>query len=438
MRHVFLVNPVSGKADASLTLVPRIVEACAAAGVDYEITLTEYPGHGARLARQWAETGEPVRLYACGGDGTFNEVLRGAMGWANAAVGCVPCGSGNDFIRNYGTAEQFLNLDAQLNGSEQAIDLMETSAGLCASICAAGLDAQVAYGIPKFRRLPFCGGSMAYKLSIVQNVCGPLGHRLAIQMDDEQLEEDCLMVAICNGSCYGGGFCAAPQASLQDGLLDVIVVRKVSRLRIAKVISLYKTGAHLKNGQVVPELADVILYRKARQVRLNCLDGQPIVATVDGECAPRQELNARVLPLAGRILLPRGVAARQPPPRRCNKAMKKGRQTMRKCVCRLSAFLCLCKLSVGLVLRRLALVAALPQGQGVLQVHAQALVQLRGVQHRDHQAEHHAHAGVNDAGQRVGHVVGGGLGEHDHEIHHGARLNGVVCAEHQIDVNHAE
>ena len=258
MRHVFLVNPVSGKADASLTLVPRIVEACAAAGVDYEIALTEYPGHGARLARQWAETGEPVRLYACGGDGTFNEVLRGAMGWANAAVGCVPCGSGNDFIRNYGTAEQFLNLDAQLNGSEQAIDLMETSAGLCASICAAGLDAQVAYGIPKFRRLPFCGGSMAYKLSIVQNVCGPLGHRLAIQVDDEQLEEDCLMVAICNGSCYGGGFCAAPQASLQDGLLDVIVVRKVSRLRIAKVISLYKTWAHLKNGQVVPELAGLL------------------------------------------------------------------------------------------------------------------------------------------------------------------------------------
>ena len=52
MRHVFLVNPVSGKADASLTLVPRIVEACAAAGADYEITLTEYPGHGARLGLQ--------------------------------------------------------------------------------------------------------------------------------------------------------------------------------------------------------------------------------------------------------------------------------------------------------------------------------------------------------------------------------------------------
>lgn len=312
MQPVFIINPTAGKLDASVALIPQIHAAASRAGVKPIVEITRRPGHACDLAAKYAASGEEVALYACGGDGTLNEVLQGVIGCPNAAVGCVPCGSGNDFIRNYGTAEQFLNLDAQLNGSEQAIDLMETSAGLCASICAAGLDAQVAYGIPKFRRLPFCGGSMAYKLSIVQNVCGPLGHRLAIQMDDEQLEEDCLMVAICNGSCYGGGFCAAPQASLQDGLLDVIVVRKVSRLRIAKVISLYKTGAHLKNGQVVPELADVILYRQARQVRLNCLDGQPIVATVDGECAPRQELNARVLPLAGRILLPRGVSARQP------------------------------------------------------------------------------------------------------------------------------
>ena len=312
MKHLFIVNPVAGGKDRREYVAEQACRALEGSEDAYEVYVTTAPMDACAKIAAEAASGEELRVYACGGDGTFNEVLRGAMGWANAAVGCVPCGSGNDFIRNYGTAEQFLNLDAQLNGSEQAIDLMETSAGLCASICAAGLDAQVAYGIPKFRRLPFCGGSMAYKLSIVQNVCGPLGHRLAIQMDDEQMEEDCLMVAICNGCCYGGGFCAAPQASLQDGLLDVIVVRKVSRLRIARVVSLYKTGAHLKNGQVVPELADVILYRQARQVRLNCLDGQPIVATVDGECAPRQELSVRVLPLAGRILLPRGVAARQP------------------------------------------------------------------------------------------------------------------------------
>lgn len=311
MRHVFLVNPVSGKADASLTLVPRIVEACAAAGVDYEIALTEYPGHGAKLARHWASSGEPVRLYACGGDGTFNEVLRGAMGWANAAVGCVPCGSGNDFIRNYGTAEQFLNLDAQLNGSEQAIDLMETSAGLCASICAAGLDAQVAYGIPKFRRIPLCGGEMAYALSIVEQLCGQIGRKIEYDIDGEKLTVDCLMCAICNGKAYGGGFLAAPEAVPDDGWMDVVIIRKVGRLTIAKLLGMYKRGGHFVHGQLTEQAKPYFIYRRAKQVTLRPVDGRgPIVATADGECAPCDRVEIALHPQSARILLPKAAYER--------------------------------------------------------------------------------------------------------------------------------
>ncbi|MBQ8647619.1 MAG: YegS/Rv2252/BmrU family lipid kinase [Oscillospiraceae bacterium] len=307
MRYVLIVNPVSGKADASLTLVPRIVEACAKADVEYEICLTDHRGHAEELARSEAEKGEPVRLYACGGDGTLNEVLRGACGYDNAAVGCVPCGSGNDFIRNFGTKAQFADLDAQIEGTEYPIDLMSTNAGLCASICAAGLDAQVAYGIPKFRRFPLCGGSMAYLLSIAGSLCGKLGHRLSSEVDGRRMTEDCLLVAICNGTTYGGGFNAAPEADLQDGLLDVIVVRKVSRLRIAGILGIYKKGAHLKNGVVQPSVEDVLIYRRARSVKLHCLDDRDIIATVDGECAPTREVSVRVMPLAGRVVLPKGV-----------------------------------------------------------------------------------------------------------------------------------
>ena len=167
MRHVFIVNPVSGKADASGTLVPQIIEAAKSLGADYEILLTEYPGHGVELAAEQAETGEEVRLYACGGDGTFNEVIRGARGHANAAVGCIPCGSGNDFVRNFGGREPFLDLKRMMCGQAVNIDLIQTEKGIATTICSAGLDAQVAYGSPKFRRLPFCGGTMAYNLSIV-------------------------------------------------------------------------------------------------------------------------------------------------------------------------------------------------------------------------------------------------------------------------------
>ncbi len=307
MRHVFVVNPISGKADASGTLVPRIIEAAKALGAEYSIHLTEYPRHADRLARKEAEKGDEVRLYACGGDGTLNEVLLGAMGFANAAVGCVPCGSGNDFVRNFGGSEPFLDLADLMQGFAVPIDLIDTGHGIAAAICAAGLDAQVAYGIPRFRRIPLCGGSMAYNLSIVSSICGKLGHKLRIRADGEVFTGEFLMLAICNGTSYGGGFKAAPQARMDDGLLDLVMVRKIGRVQIAKVIGVYKNGGHMQNGRVLPQFESLIQHRQVRHVSLETLDGRPIIVTEDGECAPRNALDVRVVPGAGRILLPRSL-----------------------------------------------------------------------------------------------------------------------------------
>lgn len=307
MRHVFIVNPVSGKADASGILVPRIIQAAVHLNLDYQILLTEKPGHGVELAQQQAEQEADVRLYACGGDGTLNEVLRGSRGYGNVQVACVPCGSGNDFVRNFGGSAPFLDLENLIQGDAVPMDLIETDQGLAAAICSAGLDAQVAYGIPKFRRIPLCGGSMAYKLSILQAVGGKLGHRLRIHADDEVITDDFLMLALCNGSTYGGGFCAAPQACMNDGLLELVMVRKISRLQIARLIGDYKKGLHMQGDQVASAYRNIILYRKVRRMRLETLDGQPIVVTRDGECAPYNHLRAQVLPSAARIVLPRSV-----------------------------------------------------------------------------------------------------------------------------------
>lgn len=307
MRHVFIVNPVSGKADASGTLVPAIITAAKTLGVEYEILLTERPGHGEELARQRARAGEPVRLYACGGDGTLNEVLQGARGFSNAAVGCVPCGSGNDFVRNFGKREDFLDLARLMRGEERTIDLIDTDRGMACTICSAGLDAQVAYGIPKFRRLPFCGGSMAYNLSILQAVCGPLGHRLRVVADGEEITGEFLMLAICNGCAYGGGYLAAPEADMRDGLLDLMLIKKIGRLTAARVIGGYKKGEHIKNGAVTEPFRNILLFRRVREVSVQVLDSRPLVVTRDGECEERMSLNARVSPAAARVLVPAGM-----------------------------------------------------------------------------------------------------------------------------------
>ncbi len=308
MHTLFLLNPAAGKTDCTRQLPEQIRAAAARAGLapeDYTIRITSHAGHARELARAAAQTGEPVRIFTAGGDGTFNEALTGVYGFPNAAVGCLPYGSGNDFLRTFGTREEFLDLDAQLAGGEVPIDLMQTNLGLSATICAAGLDAQVAYGIPKFRRIPLCGGEVSYLLSIVEQLCGHIGRRVEYTIDDEVLTVDCLMCAICNGRAYGGGFCAGPEAQPDDGWLDVFIVRKVSRLTIAKLLSLYKKGRHFQNGKLTAAAEPYFIYRRAKKVGLRAADGRgPIIATADGECVPCQQVSVEVQPLAGRVLLP--------------------------------------------------------------------------------------------------------------------------------------
>ena len=117
MEQVFFINPVAGKRDASAELVPRIQAAARQLQLPQpQIVVTQYAGQAREAAHRYAASGTPVALYACGGDGTLNELVQGAAGSASVAVGCVPCGSGNDYVRNFGAAGQapFLDFAAQL------------------------------------------------------------------------------------------------------------------------------------------------------------------------------------------------------------------------------------------------------------------------------------------------------------------------------------
>ena len=269
MHTLFLLNPAAGKADCTRTLPQQIAAAAAGAGLapeDYTIRVTTHAGHARELSRAAAaaaqKAGVELRIFTAGGDGTFNEALTGAHGFDKTAVGCLPMA--------VATTSAHLRYKGGVSGSGRPagrrvvpIDLMRTSLGLSATICAAGLDAQVAYGIPKFRRIPLCGGEAAYALSIVQQLCGHIGRRVEYVIDGEVLTVDCLMCAVCNGRAYGGGFMAGPEAQPDDGWLDVFIVRKVSRRVIAKLLMLYKNGQHFQNGQLT-ELQSPTLFIAAQ------------------------------------------------------------------------------------------------------------------------------------------------------------------------------
>ena len=316
MEYYFFINPVAGRTNISGSLPPLIrsvAQHCGIAPERLHISVTQYPGHAREMAREAAASGQEAWLFAAGGDGTLNEVVSGAMGSPNAAVGCLPYGSGNDFLRNFGEQEEFCDLENQLRGGTMPIDLIQTQRGCAASICSAGLDARVAYGIPAFRRLPFCGGGMAYKLSILRELTRKCNQKLDFVIDGRRFTEDCLLVAVCNGRAYGGGFLAAPQARMDDGILDVIAVRNLPLWRIPGALACYQKGTHfLQNGAIIPELADAILYCRAQNVEIRPANaGETMIVNVDGECGPDTSLQARLLPLAGRVVLPASVMRRQ-------------------------------------------------------------------------------------------------------------------------------
>lgn len=246
MRHIFLVNPKAGKGRAAKEFVPAVHAYFKQHGRDpYGVVMIESAEQAEQTARKYAAAGGEVRLYACGGDGTADSVLNGMQGYPNAALGFVPFGTANDFIRTFGSAEDFQNIDAQVRGEEWEIDLIRCADRYALNQCSMGMDADVCAHKDRFSALPLISGQPAYVLSLLYCLCSPIKHHLWVTVDGETFEGDFLFAVAANGRFCGGGFQSAPGASVTDGMLDCLMVRAVSRANVLRLMPRYAQGTHL-------------------------------------------------------------------------------------------------------------------------------------------------------------------------------------------------
>lgn len=167
MRHVFIVNPNAGKGKTHTELKPKIDEYCQAAELDYIVKEAATAQEARSFVREISETGEHVRFYACGGDGTIFEVINGVYPYKNAEVAVLPMGSGNDFIRLFGNKEQFLNIDAQVKGTAVELDLIRCGDWVAINQCSMGLDAEICAKQATFKKIPFITGEMSYVAALI-------------------------------------------------------------------------------------------------------------------------------------------------------------------------------------------------------------------------------------------------------------------------------
>ncbi len=244
LKHLFIINPAAGKYDHTAELTEKIKSLCEARGLDWSIHVSRQPGNCTAITREAAASGEEYRIYACGGDGTLNEVVCGAAGAANVAVTHWPCGSGNDFIKNFNEPPAFFELSRLLDAEETLLDLIQVGEDYSLSICSMGIDARIGTEIQKYKRLPLVSGKGAYNLSTVVNLIKGIHRHYAVEINGETIDDRFTLICICNGRFYGGGYQPIPEARPDDGRLDVLLVKKVSRLQVAGLINKYKAGQY--------------------------------------------------------------------------------------------------------------------------------------------------------------------------------------------------
>ena len=174
MQHLFIINPRAGKKNSTARLMDRIDALRRAEGLDCKTMLTSRPGHAEELARRAAESGRDVRIYACGGDGTLNEVANGATGAEHVAVTVVPVGTGNDFLKNYGEdATRFSDLSQLWRAPVHELDVVECNGRLALTVVCAGMDARVADDVHKYSKYPGVSGKNAYLTSWASTFSSP-------------------------------------------------------------------------------------------------------------------------------------------------------------------------------------------------------------------------------------------------------------------------
>ena len=288
MRHVFIINPRAGKRDQTARIYQMADRLRALHGLDCACMLTDRPGGATEMARRLAESVAALRVYACGGDGTVSEVANGLAGFSNAAMTCVPAGTGNDFLKNFGPdLEKFRDAENLWDGPVFPLDLIDCNGRYCLTIACNGVDAQVAEGVHLYSRSPLLNGRGSYLASVAANfLLRDIGYHWTVTLDGEAAEGDFALVSVCNGRYYGGGSTPVPEARMDDGVLNTILVRKISKLSFARLFRVYSAG----NYRQLPTVARSVT---AREIRIRS-EAEEIVTCLDGECFRSREVVLRL------------------------------------------------------------------------------------------------------------------------------------------------
>ncbi|MBR6510042.1 MAG: YegS/Rv2252/BmrU family lipid kinase [Clostridia bacterium] len=300
MKHIFIINPAAGKEDSTKAIKELLENADL--GIDYELYPTKYAGDGTRFIKETlSETNEEIRFYSCGGDGTLNEVVNGVIGFSNASITVYPCGSGNDYIKYYGTSKDFSDIKELVTAENHSVDVLKMGDKYSINAIGFGIDGCVLKNMFKAKRKPIIGKN-AYTFGVAMAFLFGMKTNAQVFADGEEIGgKKILLATFCNGSHVGGSYKTAPLTDNSDGLMEVCVINPISRLNFLRLMNTYKEGLHLEDKR----FRKYINYKRAKSVRI--ISDKKIPYSVDGELIFSNDSTIEIIPEAVNFAVPKAV-----------------------------------------------------------------------------------------------------------------------------------
>ena len=277
MKHIFIVNPAAGAKD-STEYIKNLVEN-SDLKIDYSIYKTKFSGDAISYIRGLlSKSDETHRFYACGGDGPLNEVVNGVIGFSNSQVAVFPCGSGNDYVKYYGTAADFSDITELIESDAYKVDALKIGEKYAINAVHFGLDSYVLKTMIKVRRNKIFGGKRAYTTGVAAGFLGGMRTKCSLKVDGKVSGLDkILLCTLANGKYVGGSYKSAPLSLNDDGLIEVCQVNPISRLGFLRLMNTYKRGEHIGDKRFEKYLN----YTRAKKIEVTAPEEIPV--SLDGE-----------------------------------------------------------------------------------------------------------------------------------------------------------
>jgi YegS/Rv2252/BmrU family lipid kinase len=278
MYHLIL-NPVAGKkkAQKNLASAEKIFKE---RGIAYEAHKTCAAGDASEIARRLTLAGE-TEIIVIGGDGTLHEVLNGIVEPSNVHLGLIPSGTGNDFAEKAGIpedAEKALSLI--LDGTAKETDYLNVSGKLCMNVAGIGMDVDVLERCNRGK----LKGKMKYLMSLLQSLFSFKGLPVCVESEGRVEKRNALIAAACNGAQFGGGIKICPNAEINDGLIDVVLVDCMGKWKMIKAF------LQLMKGKIL----QYPLTTYFRCERVHFTPDTPVTVQLDGELYQELDFDVKL------------------------------------------------------------------------------------------------------------------------------------------------